>query len=276
MQVTTTLFSIFIINHQAVCFQLNNDQWRIEPIRGEPRSSLSDSGFDLAGLLAQLSQRLNLESQLADVELNLIYDQDALAYLKNLPESLAALACKRWQLLRWEPLAARCSASTTANDPFEQNWLINSVLPVLQSTFNYADQAFSAEHHRVVRDHQQSLESLSAEIQGLAQDKAALQAQIEALQLVDIEQLLVFLPAIYRNFWGVINPSELALMVGSLKTLDIPSPQIEPSADTVKVLKKKLLNLPQRERNQLLSFCRQLPHNLQVRGEMRDLLEDTL
>jgi hypothetical protein len=276
MQSTTKLFSIFIFDHQAACFQLHNHQWRIEPIRGESWSSISESGFDLAALLANLNQRLNLAANFADVELNLIYNQAAVSDLKNLPESLAALGCNRWQLLRWEPLAARCTVSTTPCDRFDLTWLINSVLPILQNTFNYADEAFNAEQHRVLRDHEQTLESLSLETQRLRQDKTALQAQIEALQLVDIEQLLVFLPAIYRNFWGVINPSDLALIAGSLKVPNIPSPQIEPSADTVKALRKKLLNLPLRERHQLLSFCRQLPHNLQVRSEMRDLLEETL
>ena len=101
-----------------------------------------------------------------------------------------------------------------------------------------------------------------------------LQAQIAALARPSMARLLTFLPALYVNFWGVVRPDELALLVGELEIPAIPSPYLEPSADTLLALKKQLKALPDTDRSTLLSFCRALPHKLTLRPEMREFFPD--
>jgi len=195
----------FVFPDRAACFQLAQKKWMCEKINSE---DWSPSTLGIPDLLKELSERLNSGSELATVELYLVYERSAISYLKDVPEALTALGCTCWQILRWEPLLHRATGvrGSKPEDIFDCKWLTDTMLPVLESTFNYTDQAFDAERGRVLQAHEETMESLRTEKQQLIQEKAALQAQIEALRLQDIEHLFAFLPAIYRNFWGLLAP----------------------------------------------------------------------
>lgn len=84
-----------------------------------------------------------------------------------------------------------------------------------------------------------------------------------------MDDVLTFLPALYRNVFGCISPHDLALLVGSLQVPQISSPWPEPAPDTLKALQARLRKLPERRTEQLRDFCRTLPHKLELRAEMR-------
>lgn len=113
------------------------------------------------------------------------------------------------------------------------------------------------------------------EIRQLRQENRELRDQLARLDRPAMESLLVYLPVIYRNFWGTVGPDELALLAGLLEVPVIPSPCPEPSTATVAAMKKRFLQLPEQERASLIAFCSQLPYQLTVRAEMRALLEST-
>jgi len=111
---------------------------------------------------------------------------------------------------------------------------------------------------------------IEADIARLTDEQARLQQTVLALRQPDVEQLLAFLPAIYRNFWGVVRPDEVAMMAGTFRTITLPSPYPEPSPETVLAMKQRLKSMTAADRELLLGFCRSLPHRLQMRTEMRE------
>lgn len=62
-------------------------------------------------------------------------------------------------------------------------------------------------------------QALAEQVQQLEQDKAYLQQQIsqakdqlQRLQQPDMESLVSFLPAIFKDFWNTVRPDELAMI----------------------------------------------------------------
>lgn len=270
--------AIFVQHQKIVCYSGDAaGLWTHQRIKGE--AALDCKPDKAASVLQQVlkdqSERINQQHALRDIEVHLLYGLADSKTMSDAPKALADLQCATWQILRLEPLLERAAVASgvtptvalEGNDP----WLKKVLLPILSSTFAYSNQAFQAEEARARQTHEDTMESLRAEMEGKRQEVAQLQARIHALQLPGVEHLLVFLPAIYRNFWGVVRPDELALLAGTLTVPAIPSPYSDPSPDTVLALKRRLLQLPELDRERVLGFCRDLPHRLDVRPEMRDL-----
>jgi len=269
-------FALIIYADSAAFFTKTKTNWDTKKISGEIWSTLDDSDQPLPDLLRQFENILNITGKLANVEIHLVYAKNAAGRLASVPEALTELGCNHWQVLRLEPLLnrVRSVAKAPSCKECDEDWLCKFLLPVLESTFNYTDEALQVERAREEQSHQETKETLRDDIRRLNQEKVALQAYVESLQRPDIERLTTFLPAIYRNFWGIVSPSELALLSDNTSIPNIPSPYLDPSADTVMTIKKKLQKLPKSEQEKVRLFCKELTHPLKVREEMRDWLED--
>lgn len=270
--------AIFVQHHQVACFSSDaTGIWMCQRIKGEPVIDIKPGKTALELVLAHLNSRFNQEHALRDMEVHLLYGQADISSVADAPHSLMALHCTTWQILRLEPLLERAAVASgvTPAQPLKSDdkWLETVLLPILTSTFAYSNNAFQIEEARARQTHEDTMESLRAEVQAKQQEAAQLQARIHALQLPGVEHLLVYLPAIYRNFWGVVRPDELALLAGTLTVPDVPSPYPDPSPDTVIALKRRLLQLPELDRERVLGFCRALPHRLETRPEMRELFQ---
>lgn len=112
-------------------------------------------------------------------------------------------------------------------------------------------------------------------LQQLKKKKAKLVKQIENVQPVDAEMIFTFMPLIYENFFGVVNPQDLALMVGKAQISVVPF-YTEPDAETLQYLKKKFLNLPPSVYKQVMEFASQIPHRrkLKIRKELKTILQN--
>jgi hypothetical protein len=267
--------AIFIQNNKVLCYSCDIDShWSHRSIKGEYCAELEhDKSKALALILREFSDRLNLEQALGNVKVHLLYGQADVGTLADIPKVLAELRCCTWQILRLEPMLARAAlVYGVLPQALESNdqWL-NDVLPILDSTFSYSSKAFAAEKARVKHAHKDTMDSLGADELAKQLEVTQLQARINALQLPNIEHLLVYLPAIYQNFWGVVTPDDLALLAGTLTVPRIQSPYPEPSPETVIMLKRRFLKLPVLERERVLDFCLELQHRLEVRVGMRDL-----
>lgn len=270
--------------------------WQLRRLKGEACIELRGKQ-PLLQLLQELSDQINAENALADVHVHLIYGRETVDMLKSAPQDLLQMQCKTWQMLQLEPLLSRAQAHkpcpavqsflTHLDDKgcATLDWTRQVLLPIVSSTFFYTDHAVVAELERVRQTwqaqteqarhaHEETLESLRAERQNHEAQIQLLQQQVQALQLPSVEHLLTFLPAFYRNFFGTVRPDELALLAGTLQVPTLPSPFPDPSPNTVYALRKRFLSLPPGEQGRVLNFCRQLPHALDARVEMKDLFSE--
>lgn len=108
-----------------------------------------------------------------------------------------------------------------------------------------------------------------AELEQLRIENKRLRAQLAQGSPMSLEQLVAFLPVIYRNFWNSVSPNDLALLSGSLNIPKIPSPCPEPSAEVIVMMRQRLSAMPDNERDRIIEYCRQLPFNLSMRSEMK-------
>jgi hypothetical protein len=282
---------ILVQQKKAVCFSCDErGTWGRQCINGEPVVDLEPVQGYLSPVLKELSDLLNESTKLNGVHVHVLYDDSDEDILTLLPQVLSELQCsthKSEKLQPWLQIAQTASRKQP-KAPFlnsiNDEWLIKTLLPVLNNNPETARQTLKSEEERERQGNIETLRAklsasndevvrLAAQISLLQAQLAQKQAQISSTQFPSMENLLVFLPAIYRNFWGVVRPDELALLAGTLTVPEVASPYTDPSPDTVLVLRRRLLALPESERDCVIGWCRELSHRLEVRMEMRDLLE---
>lgn len=269
-----TIYTLLLVDNQAMFLKKGIKRWQTEPLNGEDYNPASNQQ-ELGSLIEALEKRINLTSRLASIQLHILYADVQAHLLPDLLSTLIKHQCREWQVLNWASLyqrACRIQVTTAATPYQDQKWLINTALPLLENTFNYQNEALEAEQRRVEAEHEESIEALQADRKRLEAQIMVLKQQVKSMQLPELEQLLVYLPIIYRNFWSHIKPSDLSLLAGSYQVPDIPSPFPEPDNHTIVQMKKKLQSQPKEQQQRLLDFCQQLPHNLEIRPEMRFFL----
>ena len=108
------------------------------------------------------------------------------------------------------------------------------------------------------------------ELHLLREENRRLRERLAEWESPPLDQLVTFLPAIFRNFWGQVRPEEVAIFAGSAEIPAIPSPCPEPSRDELEALKRRLLQLPVEEQMKILIACRRLRQSfrLDVRPEL--------
>ena len=176
-----------------------------------------------------------------------------------------------WQILSWEWLAERFGFGDAS--PWEAaEPLVNQVLPWLVT----ADDAAQRQHLQLAREseHHSAAEQLAAERSALAQANERLRAENAALQQVDVERLVSFLPALFQRVFTVLGP-DLALLCGRVEPLSIDNPYPELSEEALRTLQRGFRALPQQLQQQIVRFVARLPqrYKLQPRSEMRELVQ---
>ncbi len=187
---------------------------------------------------------------------------------------IAAEEAVAWQL-PWEWLAQRFSLGETSPWDAAQT-LQTQVLPWLTN----ADDAAQRQRQQQTREseHASETERLAAERAALTQENEHLRACNAALQQVDAERLVSFLPALYPRVFTIIGPADLALLCGRVEPFNLPNPYPEPVEETLRTLQKRFRALPRDLQKQIASFVADLPQRqkLQSRPEMRELIEELM
>ena len=177
-----------------------------------------------------------------------------------------------WQL-PWEWLAQRFGLD--AASPWEvPDTLHTHILPWLATADDSAQR--QQLQQRRENEHANETERLAAERAALEQENDHLRAQNAALQQVDAERLVSFLPALFPRVFTVLGGADLALLCGRVESLAIPNPYPEPTEETLRTLQKRFRALPQELQRQIVRFVADLPQRqkLQPRPEMRELVRD--
>lgn len=93
---------------------------------------------------------------------------------------------------------------------------------------------------------------------------------------LNLNELLGFFPAIYKNFWSAVSPKELAHSLG-LKTVPIiASPYIPPTRSSIKKTKRRFENLNPSKRQKIIFLCQILRrnHNLVMHRDFSRLIDE--
>ena len=271
MQNPQKLLVVLLLDHHATCFVRDGQPtWRHAHLHGEASYPMCGEA-GLESVLRELNARMHYSDDLSKFALHLIYDQAALPWLANVAAVLADVQCKHWQVLQWETLRDRAAVlngcAPTSSHPSAE-WLQKGVLPALETAFGHLGDTLAAE-----QSHDDTVARLHAERMRLEAEIASQREQLNALQRPALDDVLTYLPALYRNVFSSIAPHDLALLAGTLQVPQIPSPWPEPAADTLQALQARLRKLPQQRAQQLRAFCQSLPHKLERRPEVRAWLE---
>jgi hypothetical protein len=208
---------------------------------------------------------------LIDQDSRLVWRESLALLEKTEPSGAAPLAIS--QSLSCEWLASRFGAKTAQilEDPV---FMESQALPWLVTADNAAERQQMQE--ALVREHQGESGRLAAERIYLHQENERLRAQNIALQQVDAERLLRFLPALFPRVFTVLGAADLALLCGRVEPLAIPNPYPEPSEETLRTLQKNFRALPRELQAQIVRFVERLPQRQKLvpRTEMRELVNE--
>lgn len=271
-----------ILLDTAILFEYTNSTWEVCPIYDEKTNSLRDENA-AANIAKELDTHINATSQLRDIELMVIYDKEASSQIPNLSTSLLELQSVNWQLFSWQFVIQKVN---NINNELQINintmksdiaWLSQSLLPVINNldskdvetdieSKDYKDsQEGTAIEHIELEKARESNHDLQQKIQRL-------QHQENALQDLSMHKIITFMPVIYKNFWHIVKPSDIGLLVGSYDVPEIPSPFPEPTMDTIQIMKKQFMALPKQDQYQIIEFCQQLTYPLSIRQEFKALM----
>lgn len=237
------------------------------PMHGERRLKVG-SPPRIGTALADLAERLQGEGVSVD-QLNWLADQSGRLCLTGLTllEVLPGNSC--WQVLAWEWLASRfgCAPGYPGED-----FLQGELLPWLLSADDVEDRRRLQAARQ--QEHLSETGRLAVERAALQHENEVLRAQNAALQQVDTERLVSFLPALFARVFTVLGASDLALLCGRVEPLAIPNPYPEPSEETLRVLQRDFRALPRQAQRQIVCLIERLPQRqkLQPRPEMREVL----
>jgi hypothetical protein len=266
-----TLVILLLDRHATAFVRDAQSTWCHQGLHGEAWYLLRTDA-NLRDVLGELDARMNLSDGLARFTLHLLYDQASLPCLANVADAMNDVHCKNWQVLQWETLrdrAALLGGSSPEGLLPSLDWLQQGLLPVLEASFSYLGERLVAE-----RSHADTVAVLNAERMRLEAEIALQRQQLAAvLRGPALEDLVTYLPALYRNVFSSIAPHDLALLANSLEVPKISSPWPEPALDTLYALQTRLRKLPERRARQLRDFCRELPHKVELRSEMRNWME---
>ncbi|MCG5525882.1 hypothetical protein LRB11_13220 [Ectothiorhodospira haloalkaliphila] len=244
----------------------------LHPIKGEDKPLASQPGF----LVEALEEALERTCLTDTASVQWVVDVGGAALFAKAieKEKLAEkLGQHHWQVLAWSCLNDRFALS--APDPWacETTWH-SEVLPWLAcAQARKLDQQITEALHREYQDRRTELD---AELDRLRVENQTLARKNAALQRVDVEVLLAYLPALYEKVFGVLGATDLALLCGKIEPPSLLNPYPEPSPETLYVKQQDFRALPRARQHEIVAFIHRLPQRqrLSVRPEMRLLVQE--
>jgi len=224
-----------------------------------------------------------LESALADIAERLRGDGVVVAHTHWIADAAGRAWCAacatqpehalNWQLFGWEWLAERFGWGNARPRDVAESFT-RQVLPWLIG----ADDAAQRQHLKQAREneHLSEADRLKAERAALEKENQHLRDQNAALQQVDAQRLVSFLPALFPRVFTVLGPADIALLCGRVEAPHLPNPFPEPSEETLRTLQKRFRSLPHDQQRQIVSFVAALPQRqkMEPRPEMRERVQE--
>lgn len=280
-KMNTKSLGIFIFAEKIVAFQSESLQpWRLLHIKGGEFYSHQDHPSSFDTILEDISDNLNLKEKLANVKVSIIYQQGKDDLIVDSIKSLVAYQCSFWQIINWESISQYARQILELDNQFfdtktiDYQLLQDHILPLIwhENSIEHQKQALATlrqEKHELEQQlalmHSDAEQALAQQVIQLENEKNQLQQQImetrsnlQRLQQPDLESLLAYLPVIFKDFWNVVRPDELSVIVGVLNPPTIPSPYHSPNLSTVQQKKRQFMALSETSQNKILDLCREL------------------
>lgn len=291
---------IFIFAEKMIAYHsMQSQPWNLIQIKGADYYYHHDDVDSVNTTFNEISDDLNLKDQLAKVRVSVIYQQDKSALLMNIVQIFQTYQCSVWQILNWENIY-QFALQTFGQDKvffddknIEYTWLTENVLPLIwhEEIIGYQQRAVEAlraekaeleqQLYLLATDQQQALaeqmQKLEVDKQFLQQEIMKARFQLAKLQQPDVESLVTYLPAIFKDFWNIVRPDELAILANVLNVPQVSSPYHSPSLSTVQQKKRQFLALSENSQEKILALCRELAHShngLKVHQEFYRLVGD--
>ena len=180
-----------------------------------------------------------------------------------------------WQILAWEWLQRRFGLDMNNGSPWDSMDHISGVLfpwMVAVDASEEREQMLEA----LNSEHLSESAKLAAERNELKKANQKLREQNRALQNIDAESMVRFLPALFPRVFTAIGASDLALLCGRVEPFVIPNPFPEPSEETLDVLQHDFRLLPREKQEQIIEFMMRAPqlNKLKPRQEVRDIVNE--
>lgn len=267
--------SLCLLENQILVYKSQNQiDWSIVPIKGEDTFIHYDDQSNVKTVLDETNQYLNLDDDLASVEVSILYTNSN--WLNETITQLHAFKNIHVQVLNFSNLVDYACKSLNVSRPEILNltWIAQSILPLtsLQNSWKEHQKLLEAihlqeqlalsqqqeNHNQIQVDFSHKLAELQKERQKLQIELQQIQQQLASVQRPNLENLLSFLPSIFKNFWNTVRPDELANIAGLLDVPQVPSPYHNPSITAVRTKKRQFLILEESEQQKIIGFCQQL------------------
>ncbi|MFQ2919069.1 hypothetical protein ACK3YF_07520 [Aeromonas allosaccharophila] len=292
-----TEYALFIYPQRVAAFVRERSHWQLLPLKGETwlRIDAAEPN-ELDEVILALVEMHNAGPQaLQETQLHLIVANLSDESLLHLVAQLSRYQSRTWQLMQlsWFALNQRQWLTDELLDEHccDVHWLQEQLLPAAfplplarkegggQGASEVAnDELASLGLQQTLESlqgqHHQELSLLQAKVAQLEQQNQQLVQRMQQHVSLSLEKLQGLLPAIYRNFYSHVAPSDLPLLVGELKQLSLQSPYPEPTMDALNIVKRQIRNMSEQDRARLNEFCQHsLPARLEMRPDFKVLLQ---
>lgn len=294
------LICILFFTDKVLAFESKNlAAWQAINLCGDKVYLHKSSSNTLNRVLEDISLSINSKNKLANVKISILYEQGSDALLVDAVSCLQTYLCSSWQLFAWESLLQYTQEihSTNHNPLKAENidfaWLEEKLLPLVwrENTLGQHKKILdelNAERAALEEKYKQfensNTQKMLQQAQQAEEEKQRYQKQIkqqqeelQKLQHPSMEILLTYLPAIFKNFWGEVKADDLAMLVGTFKAPELPSPNSPPSLSAVQFKKRQFIALDDNSKDKIISFCRELANSfnkLQIHYEFKQIIGD--
>lgn len=273
--VSNTNLSLCLLENEIQVYKSQNQiDWSIVPIKGDDTFIHHNDQSNIKAVLDEVNKYLNLDDGLASVEVSILYTNST--WLNETIIQLHAFKNTNFQVLNFYNLVDYVCKSLNVKQPDSLNsdWIRQRILPLtsLQNSWKEHQKLLDSihlqeqlalsqqqeNHNQIQIDFSHKLAELQKERQKLQIELQQIQQQLASVQRPNLENLLSFLPSIFKNFWNTVRPDELANIAGLLDVPQVPSPYHNPSITAVRTKKRQFLILEKSEQQKIIGFCQQL------------------
>jgi len=177
-----------------------------------------------------------------------------------------------WQVLALE-WVLECVKPQTPTAQLSDDWIQFELIPWLLNTGKNPEEKSS---HKLLDGEPENEASLLEEYRRLLEENGQLHLQNTAMQTIDPERLVRFLPALFQRAFTIIGAVDLAILCGRITPFNLPNPYPEPSDETLRTLQQQFRSLHIERQKQIIQFVRELPQRqkLTPRPEMYGLVRE--